>query len=484
MPRKRLTQLSIENMRPDLLRRVEVPDGNGLYLLVQPSGAKSWAYRYRRPGGGKPAKLTLGPFRTLREGECEPAAQPTLGEPLSLKQARWLAGQVGLGVAVGEDPAAERKRAKTEEHEAGDRDHFDVVARRFLERYARTNTRPSTFGQTLNVLGFIEASGRLELRSHDTRREHPRAVDTWPATRWRGRKAQTITRRDVNELLDEIVDAGSPHASNATLAAISRLFGWAVEQGILPASPAVGVKKRTPTVRRERVLSDAELRLVWLAADEVGEPFGHLVKLLALTGARRDEWAGATWSEIDSGRRVFHLPASRSKNGLAHDIPLSPRAVEVLEDLSRLKGEPDYIFTTGQGRAAAAENAPLVPVSGFSKAKRHLDATIAAIQARQEAERAARTGEAPVAVNPMADWRIHDLRRTAVTGMGRLGVRVEVAERAVNHVSGTFAGVVGVYQRHDYANEVRDALERWAAAIERAVAADYSLQSKLTSSVK
>ena len=467
MARRRLTQLSIENMRPDPTRRVEVPDGNGLYLVVQPSGARSWAYRYRRPGGGKPAKLTLGTFRTLRQDESEPAARPTIGEPLTLKQARWLAGQVGHGVAVGEDPAAERKRAKTEDREAGDRDHVDVVARRFLERCARLSTRPSTFAQTLNVLGFVETSEQLELRSHDARREHPRPLETWPATRWRGRKVQTITRRDVNELLDEIVDAGSPHASNATLSAISRMLNWAVEQGIIAASPAAGVKKRTQTVKRERALCDGELRVVWLAAEALGQPFGHLVKLLALTGARRDEWAGATWSEIDLGARVFHLPASRSKNGRAHDIPLSPQAVEVLEDLPRLKGEPDYVFTTGQGRAASAEDAPLVPISGFSKFKRRIDANIAAIQVREEAERAQRAGEAPEAVKPMVDWRIHDLRRTAVTGMGRLGVRVEVAERAVNHVSGTFAGVVGVYQRHDYAEEVRDALERWGEVVSR-----------------
>jgi integrase len=457
MAAKRLTQIALEKLRHDPDRRVEVPDGKGLYLVLQPSGSKSWAFRYRRPTDGRPAKLTLGPVRILRDGEAEPGSAPAVGEPLTLAQARRLAGQVQHGVAVNEDPAAERKAAKVAAQEAVDRDLFEVIAQRFLERYARPNTRASTFGETVSLLGFrMDAAGSLTVRTTDRARD-PRWAETWPAVRWRGRKLQSITRRDVNELLDAIVDADAPHAANSTLSAIRRLFNWSVEQDVLPISPCVGVRKRVATVERDRVLSDEELRLVWLAAGEMEWPFGHLVKLLALTGARRDEWAEAKWSEVDLKGRVFHLPRERSKNGLAHDIPLSPQAVEVLEDLAKhaLKGTPDWLFSTGKGRRAAAS---LRPISGFSRAKRRIDATILGIQAPEA------TGEEAAT---MAAWRLHDLRRTAVTGMARLGVALPVAEKAINHVSGTFAGVVRVYQRHDYSAEVREALDRWGAAVER-----------------
>ena len=353
----------------------------------------------------------------------------------------------------------------------GDRDHFEVVAQLFLERYARRNTRASTYGETANLLGFAVRDGKLELRNASVARKHLRPLETWPALRWKGRKVQTITRRDIKELLDEIVVAGAPHASNATLAAVRRLFSWAVEEEIITVSPCVAVKKATPLVERDRVLSDAELRLVWLAADVLAWPFGHLVKLLTLTGARREEWAGAKWSEINLKEKVFHLPKERSKNGLAHDIPLSAQAIQVLEDLAkhRLAGKPAWLFTTGTGRAARAENSPLRPISGFSKAKARLDETILAIRQREEAKRAEQPGVTPEDVTPISDWRLHDLRRTTVTGMARLGVSLQVSEKAINHISGSFAGVVRVYQRHDYAGEVRDAMDRWGAAVERVV---------------
>jgi integrase len=476
---KRLTQLGVEKARHDPDRRVEVPDGNGLYLVLQPSGGKSWAFRYRRPGDGKPAKLTLGPVRILRDGEDEPADAPVLGTPLSLAQARWLSGQIRHGVAVKEDPAAKHKAAKQKERDLGDRNHFEVVAQLFLERYARRNTRASTYGETANLLGFAVRDGKLELRSAG--RKHPRPLETWPALRWRGRRIQTITRRDIKELLDEIVAAGAPSASNGTLAAVRRLFSWAVEEEIVTVSPCMAVKKAAPLVERDRVLSDVELRLVWLAADKMGWPFGHLIKLLALTGARREEWAGAKWSEVDLKEKMFHLPKERSKNGLAHDIPLSAQAIAVLADLAkhRLAGRPDWLFTTGTGRATTLEAAPLRPISGYSKANLKLDATVLAIAQREEAKRAEQAGVTPEVMAPISDWRLHDLRRTTVTGMARLGVSLQASEKAINHISGSFAGVVRVYQRHDYAGEVRDAMERWGAAVERVVRGEPAVPSNV-----
>jgi integrase len=385
-----------------------------------------------------------------------------VGAPLTLAQARWLAGQVRHGVAVKEDPGEKRQAARRKDRD--DRDNFDVVARNFLERYARRNTRASTAGEMANLLGFTKSQ---ELR----KLTRTRALETWPALRWRGRKLQTITRRDVNELLEAIVDAGVPSAANATLAVVRRLFNWAVEQDVLATSPCAGVKRPAPLVERDRVLTDAELRLVWFAADQMAWPFGHLVKLLALTGARREEWAGARWDEVDLTARVFHLTAARTKNGVALDLPLSPQAVAVLEAVAehRLAGKPDWLFSTGTGRANAAT---LAPISGFSKAKRQLDAAMLVIQRREAAE-------AGIEPEPTPPWRIHDLRRTTVTGMARLGVALPVIERSVNHISGSFSGVVGVYQRHSFADEIRDAMERWGAAVERISRGDAAVPSNV-----
>jgi hypothetical protein len=460
---KRLTSKSVENARGNADRRTETAYGDGLYLVIQPSGAKSWAFRYRRPVDGRPAKLTLGSYRQLRDGETEPADRPAVGEPMTLAHARWWAAQVKLDVAVQEDPSSKHRQTKRATAEANDRDQFEVVAARFLERYARRRTKASTFGETVNVLGF-RMTDRMELELRD-KAKGPRPADTWPALRWKGRLIQSISRRDVNELLDAIIDADAPYASNSTFSAIRRLFNWAVEQDVIEKSPCDGVKRRFATADRDRVLTDAELRLVWLGADKLGWPFGHLVKSLMLTAARRDEWAEGRWTEVNLGGLMFQLPGERTKNGLPHDIPLVPKTVEVLEDLAthRLNGSPDWLFSTGRGRGTAANDAHLVPISGFSKAKKSLDAAIKEIAEKEAAEEG---WNDPQSVAP---WRLHDLRRTAVTGMARLGVSLPVIEKAVNHISGSFAGVAGVYQRYNFAEEVRDAFERWALGLERVI---------------
>jgi len=179
------------------------------------------------------------------------------------------------------------------------------------------------------------------------------------------------------------------------------------------------------------VLDDKELRKVWLAADGLGHPYAGIVKLLILTGQRRQEIAGLRWSEIDlDEQRVIHLPPARTKNGVAHDVPLSARAQGVIADLPRIV-DADLVFTVKRR-----------PVNGFSKAKERLDAA-----------------------SGVADWTLHDLRRTVASGLQRLGVRLEVTEAVLNHKSGSTAGIVGVYQRHDYADEKRTALEAWASYV-------------------
>ena len=170
--------------------------------------------------------------------------------------------------------------------------------------------------------------------------------------------------------------------------------------------------------------------------------FGSLFKLLTLTGQRRDEIAEMRWSEIDFDARLWTIPRERVKNGVSHIVPLSDAALVVLAFLPRIgDATADLVFTTN-GRT---------PVQGFGKAKDRLDAAVAADG------------------GPLAPWRLHDLHRTAATGMARLGVALPVVERILNHTSGTFGGVAGIYQRHDFAAEKRDGLDLWGQHIKRLI---------------
>lgn len=193
---------------------------------------------------------------------------------------------------------------------------------------------------------------------------------------------------------------------------------------------------------RDRVLSDDEIRTVWRALESIGWPFGEIGKLLLLTGARRDEIATGTWSEIDLERELWTIPGSRTKNREAHGIPLSDAAVDILKGLPHIDSKPGYVFTTN-GRT---------PVSGFSKAKDAIDAAI-----REGGDEA------------YPHWTIHDLRRTVATNLQKLGVRLEVTEAILNHVSGSRAGIVGVYQRHAWTDEKRAALAAWARRLDAIV---------------
>jgi integrase len=190
------------------------------------------------------------------------------------------------------------------------------------------------------------------------------------------------------------------------------------------------------------VLSDAELRLVWHASDHVGWPFAPLAKLLILTGQRRDDVARMRRSELDLDAKTWTIPAERFKNKKAHDVPLSDLAVAIIEKLPRVKGKADFVLTTTGDTA----------ISGYSRAKKRLDKAILKIMREERGDDA----------KALPEWVLHDLRRTLATGMQRLGVRLEVTEAVLGHVSGSRSGIVGVYQRHEYKEEKRTALDKWA----------------------
>jgi integrase len=258
----------------------------------------------------------------------------------------------------------------------------------------------------------------------------------------RNRPLPQIKRSDLSMIADRMHDR--PAIARLTHATLRKLFRWAVSRGDLDRSPMEGVEAPPPVPARERVLSDDEIALVWQKSEELGFPFQGLFRLLLLTGQRRDEVASLDWSELDRSRSIWTLPSHRSKNKKPHLVPLSDLAIAALDEVAGVTEWPrqGLVFST-TGRT---------PVSGFSKAKRRLDE----LMSRSIGE-------------PVAPWRTHDLRRTVATGLQRLGVRFEVTEAVLNHVSGARSGIAGVYQRHDWAAEKKDALTVWAASIQRLI---------------
>jgi len=396
---KKLTAKSVEQAKRDPTKRIEISDGgSGLYLVIQPSGTKSYAVRYR--SGGTSKKLTL------QSG-------------ITLAKARELAAKALNKVAEGVDPAAENQATKQAKADAK-RDKFEEIAREFIAKHAKPKT-PRTWRQTAYRLGFNPDDMTVKKGG--------------VVAQWGKRSIGEIKKRDVIELLDGIKERAPVMATNV-FAVIRKMFNWAVARDIIAASPCTGVETPTVVESRDRVLDDEEVRRLWKAAGELGHPFGHITKLLLLTGQRRDEVAGMSWGEVDLEGRLWTIPRERAKNNKTHDVPLSDDVLAIIEEVKatpRVYSAKGLLFTK-TGETAA---------SGFSKAKDQLDELM---------------GELP-------PWRLHDIRRTVATGMQKLRIPLEHTEAVLNHISGSRAGIVGIYQRHDYADEKRRALETWGAFV-------------------
>ena len=253
---------------------------------------------------------------------------------------------------------------------------------------------------------------------------------------WIGRSIHEISKRDVVELVSAIEQRGAPIAANKTLKSIKTFFRWCVGRAVLDQSLAENVPLPSKEIARDRVLDDDELVHVILAARKIGGPYGGIVELLALTGQRREEVARMKWDELDLVRQLWTLPKSRTKNAKAHAVHLSQQSMAVLKSTDR-KGP--YVFSLLGTK----------PFPGFSRAKRRLEQ-----------------------LSGVTGWRLHDLRRTCVSGMARLGIAPHVADKILNHQSGTISGVAAVYQRHEFLAEREEALERWGNHVAHVIAKD------------
>ena len=250
---------------------------------------------------------------------------------------------------------------------------------------------------------------------------------------WAGRSIHEIGKRDVVELISAIEQRGAPVAANKALKSIKTFLRWCVGRAILDQSPAEGVPLPAKEVARDRVLSDDELARIILTARQINDHYGGIVELLALTGQRREEVARLAWDELDLTRRVWTIPKSRTKNAKPHVVQLSDQSIAVL---TRLEKQGPHVFAVHGAK----------PFQNFAVAKRKLDE-----------------------LSKVTGWRLHDLRRTCVSGMARLGIAPHVADKILNHQSGAISGVAAVYQRHEFLCERKDALERWGAHVAKIV---------------
>jgi integrase len=429
-------------------REIRDSQAPGLYLVVQASGTKSWAMRFRRPDG-RPAKLTLG---RVDLSENETADAPQLGGALTLRQARQLANEIDRRRARGLDVIAEYFAAKHSARVAAQQqgaNTFTVAAREFFADYKvrRWGTRPRRWRVNARVLGLVYPVGC------DPADTEPEVLRGGLADVWADKPVSEITDDEVYAVVDSARRSGVPGLGRRgkgasdprgrkLYAALSVLFRWLMRHRRVRANPCMGVERPGPPPPRQRVLTEQEVRWLWKACHRLGPPFGPLFKLLLLTGQRLSEVAGMRRAELSDGGSTWTIPSERVKNHRLHLVPLSPQARAVIAAAPNIGGDAGFVFTYS-GRA----------LGGFSRAKAALDAAMLAV-AREESPEM-----------KLAPWRLHDLRRTAATGMADIGIQPHVVEAVLNHVSGHKAGVAGTYNVAEYRAEKQAALERWCVHV-------------------
>jgi integrase len=464
-PQVAMTERQFKNYKPKA-EEYSVGDsgagkGGTLRLIVKPNGTKTWHYFYSFKG--KQEKLVIGEVNSvaeahaevdkarilLREGISPAAAKAALKKAMrperkpAAKGSAKRAGKAERSAAA--DPAVDFSRPYY-----GPVDAFERVARLYVESYAKPRKRMWRESQRLlqSVIPALEGKRLSELKRND-----------WLAVltpMWR--KAPIVTNRLHSELTSMGAWAAGLKRHRQLKAGEQDFIDPPAELANLfdHASPFAGVpKKGAENPARKRVLRDAETALVWRAAEHIGFPYGDIVKLLILTGARRCEISKLSWQEIDADHAdpVLNLPGERTKNKLDFVLPLTPNARAVLTSLPRFARNSEIDFAFGR----------MCPPDGFGRAKKQLDEAIAELN----------NG------NPIPHWVFHDLRRTCVTGLAKLGVLPHVREAVVNHVGGFKSGVAGTYDTYDYLPEKRAALELWADHVNKIISTDVASASKI-----
>ena len=392
MPRQAKKQIigqkSIDAIKPASSRQ-EYPDKRvkGLYFVVQSSGVMSWAIRYRHKHTGKPRKFTIGAYPAI-----------------SLEQARSIALDKNNEVESGVDLVVARNKDREELADTS------MLVSEQVETYFKRHVnkkRPHTIKQAKGIFNN----------------------DVLP--QWGNKRVDEISKRDFVRLLNDKTET-APYMANRLHAYLSHFSNWLVQQGVLDAGFSSGTKKPANETSRDRVLIDTEIVTLWNIACSCAYPFGDVVRLLLLTGARKSEISDLRWSEIDLQGERLVIAAERMKGKEAHIIPLSSQAMGIIQTLPRFgRSGSQPVFTTN-GKT---------PVSGFSRFKARID------------------GQMKTALDDNFEpWRLHDIRRTAATKMAGLNISPHVVEAVLAHRTGTVSGVASVYNRFEYSDEKRAAL--------------------------
>ena len=364
----------------------------GFGLRLRAGGSRTWIVQYDI--GAATRRMTIGPTSTVDLGAARDRAKDILAK-----------------VRLGEDPAIQKIEARARVSET-----LGALLPRYLA-HKRAHLRPRSFDQVEHHLSV-----------------HARPLHSQPVA--------AISQRAVAIRLHEIAETAGATTANRVRASLSACFGWLQREGLVEGNPVANTNKATENGPRARVLADDELAKIWRALED--DQFGSIVKLLMLTGQRRNEIGDLRWSEVDLDEAVILLPPERVKNKRSHTIPLSPPALAILRvqpHRQQADGTP-RVLVFGYGRGG---------FSDWSKCKIALDQRIA------EARNAAGIAE------PLRPWRLHDLRRTMSTLMhDQLGIAPHIVEACLNHYGGHRHGVAGVYNRSTYEREVRAALARWA----------------------
>lgn len=391
MVQKRLNDLVLQRLTPPAIGRIELFDTvlPSFGVRIGASGKKSWVLITRVHG--KLKRVTFGKYPALGVADARDKAREMLAEieagndlPAAVAPALPSARGIGVSAAVAE----------------------------FVLRDQKPNNR--------------------------SWREVERVLNKELVAELGGMPLAGLKRHHLLAIGDRLVDKGSPIMANRTLAYVRRCLSWCVERGMIETSPASDLKLPAKETSRDRILEDDEIRAVWRTAQEIGYPYGTIVRLLILSGQRRDEVVSLLWEDFDKDRMLWTIPKDRTKAGRAHEVPLSPQFRAVLAELS-----PEREGLLFAARSTRKTSQGPRTFSGFSKAKLELDQ-----------------------LSGVTGWRLHDLRRTAASGMARLGHPPHVVAAILNHSPGGTQGITAVYNRYRYVDEKRAALEEWGLYVE------------------
>jgi integrase len=403
MPSKVLTDRFVDTVKPTS-RRVEYFDAHtpGLAIRVSTRGRKTWILLYRTQPDEETQhaprlrRLTLGRY-------------PDLDVKGARKQAQIERGKV----AKGKDPAAAKQAVR---RTARMGDTIGDLAKDYIEKYAKAHKR--------------------------SWRDDQRYLDAEVLPAWKRIKVKQLQRRDVRALIDSIADRGSPISANRCLALVRKMLNWGVSQDWLDANPAALMAKPGKETSRERVLTDDEIRLVWAACETERPIMCALMRLRLMTAQRGGELSGLKWTDIEGD--WLTIPGTLTKNKLAHRVPLTKAAQDILKSVPRLE-DNEHAFP------GAVTNRPLGDVK--KAGQRIAKVVLAKLQERDSSI-------------DSFDFRGHDLRRTASTKMAEAGVPQSDISKVLNHVEGGPRATM-VYNRYAYDREKRLALETWGRVLTR-----------------